>query len=147
MNKNKVMSRMHKVDPEIIADCVRKNLISRREKSALTIDDVAEHSGVDAGELRRIEAGESVPAADVLYQLSDFWQCDVNDFYMGIIDFKLPSRNAGSENAETLLEKHLMRDFKNMASPEMRFAFAAMMHGTSLFTQFIEMQGFAMRKI
>lgn len=141
------MRQLHKVDREIIQDTVCRNLKERRERTQLTLEDLSQLLQVDIAELKRAESEDGAVSADLLYLLSEHYRCDVNDFYLGIFDYKLPTRSAGSENAESLLVKSLLKDFKEIENPEMRFAIMNMVNGMAAFSKFLEMQGYAYRQI
>jgi len=141
------MRQLLKVDREIIQHTVRQNIRKRREQSTLTLQDVAQLIGVEPHELERAENGDGPIDADLLYLLSEHYRCDVNDFYLGIFDYKLPSRSAGSDNAESLLVKSLLADFRSIEQEDMRFAIMNMVNGMAAFSKFLEMQGYAFRKI
>lgn len=141
------MRQLHKVDREIIQDTVRQNIRKRRERSTLTLQDMAQLLAVEPQELEQAENGGGPVDADLLYLLSEHYHCDVNDFYLGIFDYKLPTRSAGSENAESLLVKSLLADFKTIENPEIRFAIMNMVNGMAAFSKFLEMQGYAFRQI
>lgn len=141
------MRQLLKVDREIIQDTVRRNIRQRRERSTLTIQDVAKHIDVEPQELERAENGDGPVDADLLYLLSEHYRCDVNDFYLGIFDYKLPTRSAGSDNAENLLVKSLLADFTTIENPEIRFAIMNMVNGMAAFSKFLELQGYAFRQI
>ena len=141
------MRPLLKVDREIIQHTVRQNIKQRRERSQLTLEDISQLLNVDIAELERAENGDGPVDADLLYLLSEHYRCDVNDFYLGIFDYKLPSRSAGTENAESLLVKTLLADFQNIENPEMRFAIMNMVNGLAAFSKFLEGQGYAFRKI
>lgn len=136
------MRQLMKVDREIIQDTLRRNLRQRRERTQLTLEDLSQLLKVDVKELERAENEDGAAGADLLYMLSEHYNCDVNDFYLGIFDFKLPTRSAGSENAESLLA-----DFKDIPNPEIRFAIMNMVNGLAGLTKFAEMQGYAFRQI
>lgn len=141
------MERLHKVDREIVQHTVRRNIKQRRERSQLTLEDLSQLTNTNIAELRQAEDGDGSVDAGLLYQLSEHYRCDVNDFYLGIFDYKMPTRSAGTENAESLLVKTLLADFENIENPEIRFAIMNMVHGLAAFTKFLEMQGYAFRKI
>jgi transcriptional regulator with XRE-family HTH domain len=141
------MRQLHTVDREVIQDTLRRNLRQRRERSRLTLEDISQLTGIGVDELRQAEDGDAPVGADLLYLLSEHYRCDVNDFYLGIFDYKMPSRSAGSENVDALLEKTLLADFKGIDNPELRFAIFNMINGVAGFSKFLEMQGYAFRKI
>lgn len=141
------MRQLHKVDREIIHHTVRENIKQRRERSTLTLEDLSQLLKVDLRELELAESDGGPVNADLLYMLSEHYNCDVNDFYLGIFDYKLPTRSAGSENAESLLVKSLLKDFKDIENPEMRFAIMNMVNGMAAFSKFLELQGYAFRQI
>lgn len=141
------MQKLHKVDREIIQHTVRRNIKQRRERSQLTLEDISQFINVEIAELQCAEDGDGPVDADLLYLLSEHYRCDVNDFYLGIFDYKMPARSAGTENAESLLVKTLLADFEDIENPEIRFAIMNMVHGLAAFTKFLEMQGYAFRKI
>lgn len=141
------MRQLMKVDREIIQDTLRRNLRQRRERTQLTLEDLSQLLKVDVKELERAENEDGAAGADLLYILSEHYNCDVNDFYLGIFDHKLPTRSAGSENAESLLVKSLLADFKEIPNPEIRFAIMNMVNGLAGLTKFAEMQGYAFRQI
>lgn len=141
------MRQLLKVDREIIQHTVRQNIRQRRDRSRLTLEDVAQLIDVEPQELERAENGDGPVDVGLLYLLSEHYRCDVNDFYLGIFDYKLPSRSAGSENANCLLEKTLLADFKNIENDELRFAIFNMINGVAGFSKFLEMQGYAFRKV
>lgn len=141
------MRQLLKIDRETIQDTVRRNLRQRRERTQLTLQDLSQLLKVDIAELERAESEDGAVSADLLYMLSEHYHCDVNDFYLGIFDYKLPTRSAGSENAESLLVKSLLADFKDIPNPEIRFAIMNMVNGLAGLTKFAEMQGYAFRQI
>ncbi len=141
------MQKLHKVDREIIQHTVRRNIKQRRERSQLTLEDISQLIKVDVAELRCAEEGDGPVDAGLLYLLSEHYRCDVNDFYLGIFDYKMSSRSAGSENAHSLLEKTLLADFQGIENDELRFAIFNMINGVAGFSKFLEMQGYAFRKI
>jgi transcriptional regulator with XRE-family HTH domain len=145
--REEAMRQLQKVDREIIQDTVRRNLRQRRERSQLTQGDVAQLIGVKLQELAHAESGDGPVDADLLYLLSEHYRCDVNDFYLGIFDYKRPTRSAGSENAESLLVKSMVADFSAIENPELRFAIMNMINGVAGFSKFLEMQGYAFRQI
>lgn len=141
------MHQLHKVDRETIQHMVRQNIKQRRERSQLTLEDVSQLTSIEVKELRDAEDGDGSVDVGLLYLLSEHYRCDVNDFYLGIFDYKMPSRSAGTENADSLLEKTLLAGFKDVENPEIRFAIMNMVHGLAAFTKFLEMQGYAFRQI
>lgn len=141
------MQKLLNVDREIIQHTARRNIKQRRERSQLTLEDISQLTGIEVEELRQAEDGDGPVDMGLVYQLSEHYRCDVNDFLLGIFDYKMPSRSAGSENAYALLEKALLADFKDIENPELRFAIFNMINGVAGFSKFLEMQGYAFRKI
>lgn len=63
-----------------------KRLVALREKQGLTLDELAERSGVSRASLSRIERGETSPTAFVLGRLCAVYKVPMADLFTGVED-------------------------------------------------------------
>jgi transcriptional regulator with XRE-family HTH domain len=69
-----------------LTDQLSKRLVALRETRGLTLDELAEKSGVSRASLSRIERGETSPTASVLGRLGAVYQVPMADLFAGVED-------------------------------------------------------------
>lgn len=134
-------------DREILNHLVRENIKSRLKSTGLTYDDIGAATHLTAEELRDLEHGTGAIGSDVLYMLSDYFRCDPNDFYLGVFDFKAPTRQAGNQNRDNLLTKSLVKKFNPIPDSDLKLAVFNMVAGLSELSRYLNNEGYELRRI
>lgn len=67
-----------------------------RKARGLSLQAVADILGVSVKTLLRIESGERVPKADILYKIASIYGCKVDDFYGEVDPTSAPARKRGA---------------------------------------------------
>lgn len=67
-----------------LSDQLSKRLVALRERRGLTLDELAEKSGVSRASLSRIERGETSPTAAVLGRLGAVYQVPMAELFAGV---------------------------------------------------------------
>lgn len=88
--------------------------------SELSAEQLAALTGIDAARVRDLERGTVSMNIDELFAFSEFFNCPVSDFFIGLYDFYKHHEDFQIGVSDEFFERYMLTYFKKIRDPVMK---------------------------